>query len=113
MGLWITLRRDRYQSYFRQNLLTMISNRSPLIGNRLYLASGYFQDKSAPDYSILDDSLLASICANPDITDINVIGAKNGGYQFKNFCKRLRDDWGSITIRKPRTNNWHAKIAIK
>ncbi len=96
MGILITLRRDSYTSYFRNNLLALVS----LGGNSLYLASGYFADiitnknGSISQYSVLDDGLLTAITANNRIRSISIIGSMGGhGKNFQAFCKKIHKNW--------------------
>jgi len=109
MGIWITLRQNLEESFFRQHLLNLVSDQ--IRGNYLILASGYFNSR---DYPILDDRLLDTI-QKGNITDIVVIGAMNSSSKaFKAFCKKLDDEWsGNVIPKKIRGNNWHAKIAMK
>jgi len=119
MGLWITLRQNKEKSFFRDNLLKMISNRDELDGNYLVLASGYFSEYETSRYSALGDDLLRTIQENNNITNIEVIGAMGMGQKpiktFDTFCTKLRAGLVGRTIvkRRPENNKWHAKIAMK
>lgn len=110
MGLWITLRQNLEESYFRQHLLNLLSKQ--IRGNYVILASGYFYSRN---YEILDHQLLRTIQDNDDITDIMVVGSMgSSSAAVRDFCKRLNDEWGGNVIqRKVKGNNWHAKIAMK
>ena len=112
MGLWITLRRDRETSFFRQHLLNMASEQ--IRGDCLILASGYFQEDPNRDYSILGDRLLEKIQNNNKIKVIQAIGAKGSPAPFNVFCDKLDANWdGTLIRKKTKGNNWHAKIAMK
>jgi len=119
MGLWITLRQNKEKSFFRDNLLNMISNKKELDGNYLVLASGYFSEYESSPYSTLGDELLRTIQKNDKIKNIDVIGAMGLGQKpiitFDTFCERLREGLvgRTITPRRPENNKWHAKIAMK
>jgi hypothetical protein len=119
MGLWITLRKKKEKSFFRDNLLNMISNQKELDGNSLILASGYFSEYESSPYSILGDDLLRTIQENENIKGVTVIGAMGLGQKpiktFNTFCTRLRQGLvgRTITKRRPENNKWHAKIAMK
>jgi hypothetical protein len=119
MGLWITLRQNRKNSFFRDNLLQLISNQRELDGDCLILASGYFsEDKRFPSppkkYSISEDKLAETIQSNDRIKEIRVIGAKDSSDKFNNFCTYLDLKWGKNVQRwELKKKNWHAKIAMK
>jgi len=119
MGLWITLRQNKEKSFFRDNLLRMISNKNELDGNYLVLASGYFSEYESSSYSTLGDDLLRTIQENCNITNVVVIGAMGLGQKpiktFDTFCTRLRSGLvgRDIKKRRPENNKWHAKIAMK
>ena len=119
MGLWITLRQNKEKSFFRDNLLIMISNKNELDGNYLVLASGYFSEYESSSYSTLGDDLLRTIQENDNITNVVVIGAMGLGQKpiktFDTFCTRLQGGLigREITKRRPENNKWHAKIAMK
>jgi len=109
MGLWITLRQNLEESFFRQHLLNLVSNQ--ISGNYLFLASGYFNSRN---YPILDDHLLEAI-QDGNLTDIVVIGAMNSSSAaFNAFWNKLDTEWdGNVIPKKIKGNNWHAKIAMK
>jgi len=111
MGLWITLRRDKQTSFFRQHLLNMVS---PLIeGDSLILASGFFQEDPTKDYAVLNDRLLDAICSNEKIRNIQIIGAMRSPAPFRQFCDKLEENWPHGRPERHRMSNWHAKIAMK
>jgi hypothetical protein len=113
MGIWITLRQNNEKSFFRDNLLGMISNDKELDGNRLILASGYFSEYEKYPYSIFEDDLDDAIRDNDEIKEINVIGSKGSETSFNLFCNKIESLGRSfIKIRHPQSN-WHAKIAMK
>src|SRR5271157_2096174 len=113
MGLLITLRQNNRKSYFRENLLGMISKTRPLEANRLILAYGYFSEYDKKGHSVYDDGLKEAITDNSKITEIDVIGSKGSKKSVTNFCNNIqslgRKDFFSINVPK---NNWHAKIAM-
>lgn len=113
MGIWITLRQNNQQSFFRDNLLGMISRKGDLEGTRLLLASGYFSEYPRDQYSICSDKLKIAIRSNRKIQEIDVIGGKGSKTTFERFCSKLgqlgRPSF--IPIRIP-GSNWHAKIAM-
>jgi len=113
MGVWITLRQNNEKSYFRDNLLGMISRTQDLDGNRLILASGYFSEYEKQEYSICGDNLKKALETNPKICEIDIIGAKGSIKSFNRFCEKIRNLGRErfIPIRLPK-NNWHAKIAM-
>lgn len=113
MGLWITLRQNNNESFFRDNLLGMISRTRDLNANRLLLASGYFSEYERDQYSICDDGLQNAISINQKIEEIDVIGAKGSKKSFETFCSKLQrlGRESLLPIRVPK-NNWHAKIAM-
>lgn len=119
MGLWITLRQNKKKSFFRDNLLALISNQRELDGDCLVLASGYFsEDKNYPaatkSYSITEDKLADAIRDNGNIKEIRVIGAKDSSSKFNNFCTYIDTKWGKPVERwELKKKNWHAKIALK
>jgi hypothetical protein len=113
MGLWITLRQNLDESFFRQHLLNLISDQ--IRGNYLILASGYFNSRN---YEILDDRLLQAIIDNRNLSKIMVVGAiAPSSTAFTEFCERLSDEWSEVgrevTSIRFRGNKWHAKIAMK
>lgn len=110
MGLWITLRQNLEESFFRQHLLNLLSEQ--IRGNYVILTSGYFYSRN---YEILDHQLLQTIQENDELTDIMVIGAMSGSSAaFTDFCQRLDNEWeGNVIPKKIKGNNWHAKIAMK
>lgn len=107
------MRQNNEKSFFRDNLIGMISKTKDLNGNRLILASGYFSEYEGQEYSICGDDLKKAIRVNQKIQEIDIIGAKGSKKSFENFCKKL-ENLGRpqfIPIRVPK-NNWHAKIAM-
>jgi hypothetical protein len=117
MGLWITLRMDKERSFFRQNLLQMISNQRELDGDCLVLASGYFweeiEPKTSEKYSISIDRLVEAIKDNERITEVQVIGAMGSPARFNTFCDNLETEWRPVIRREVKAKNWHAKVAMK
>lgn len=116
MGLWITLRQNRENSYFRQHLLNMISDR--IEGDTLILAYGYFQEEdplqNPEKYSTSEDLLIDAIIKNKKIQEIRVIGAKGSSGPFTRFCTKLQNQWKrTVTPQEIKSKNWHAKIAMK
>jgi len=113
MGIWITLRQNNEKSYFRDNLLGMISRTQDLNGNRLILASGYFSEYENQAYSICGDNLKQALENNSKICEIDIIGAKGSIKSFNRFCEKIRSLGRErvIPIQLPK-NNWHAKIAM-
>ena len=119
MGLWITLRMDKERSFFRQNLLQMISNQQKFDGDCLVLASGYFWEeidpKESDKYSISLDRLANAIKDNERIREVQVIGAMGSPTRLNAFCDNLEDELNGreIVRREIKGKNWHAKVAMK
>jgi hypothetical protein len=117
MGLWITLRQNKENSFFRQHLLNMISDR--IDGDSLILAYGYFQEEvtsqqNPKKYSTSEDLLIDAIIKNEQIQEIRVIGAKGSSGPFNRFCNKLQTQWRRPPLRQEiKGKNWHAKVAMK
>jgi len=88
------------------------------LGERLILASGFFQ-QGLWGYEILADALLGAITnGRSGIKTVDVIGAMAGHGAwlggFNRFVQRLRNvHQFAVTARIARTRKWHAKIAMR
>ncbi|QOG03467.1 restriction endonuclease PLD domain-containing protein [Flavobacterium sp. MDT1-60] len=115
----IALRTDLNISYFKQNILSILSYPD---FDSVVICSGYFQENNK--YSVTGDEIVKTILANPNFGKISytIIGG-NFGYtfrgvkpdwhnQFDSFLNSLKTNGISFNAFLERRRKWHAKIAI-
>lgn len=110
MGISISLREDKYVSYFRENLLRLIETPR---SDGLIICSGYISIGSR--YSILDDLLLDAIVKN--CKNVITVGAMffnpDAKKRYYHFVSTLSMSGVNIHPFIAKNNKWHAKIAMK
>jgi HKD family nuclease len=114
----ISLRTSRDLSYFRRNLISILSYPD---FTSVVICSGYFQENyNGSEYGILNDGLLSIITANPNYKKIEyiIVGGKFSNStdpwktSFNNFLSGLTENGINYKAFVDPRGKWHAKISI-
>ena len=114
----IALRTDENISYFRRNLISILSYQS---FTQVIICSGYFQENyDGGTYQILNNGILSTILANPNYANIEyiIVGGKFSSptdkwkISFNKFLSGLKSNRIKFKAFVDPNGKWHAKIAV-